>query len=323
MKISHGMHPAILPLPPLESGQSDAIEIEVKDSGKFDLTMYPDLFKEYSAIKREGLKLQFPSSTKNIHPLLQNSQKHWKGDKPENDSRFSPGRWNCAHIRVSPGTVDRALKVMHALFTLFESQGFVVSAGDYKAEGTCVRILGESLRISLKEKIKHNELVQSSPFGRKYEFYPLGELVFETEDYYAAELQHKRQDTPSSPLEERMFEINEGLIETAVRRRITHIKQEEEDRREAEEQKAQEAEARNRKAEQTRFEKLLKDAKDWQTSQTIRSYINVVRISVKGDETPEAKVELEQWIGWAEQRADELDPIESEKRSQLDDIGKL
>jgi hypothetical protein len=182
MKISHGMHPTVLSLPPLESGQSDMIEIDVKESDTFDPAKYPELFKEYSTIKREGLELRFPSSMKDLHPLLLNSQKHLKKGRPENDIRLSPGMENCAHIRVSPGTVDRALRIIHALFTMFESQGFVVSVGDYKDDDTCVKILGESVRISLKEKVTRSELVQTSPFGRKYEFHPLGVLVFETED---------------------------------------------------------------------------------------------------------------------------------------------
>ena len=309
MKISHGMRPAILPLPPLESGQSDVIKIEVKESDKFDFTKYPELFKEYSSIKREGLGFQFPSSTKNLHPLLQTSLKHLKKAIPENDSRLSPGREDCAHIRVSPAMVDRALKVMHAMFTLFESQGFVVSVGDYKDNGTCVKILGESLRISLKEKVKRSELVQTSPFGRKYEFHPLGVLIFETEDYYAPEVQHAWQDTPSSPLEEKLFEISEGLIDIAVRWKVRHMERESEQRQRAEEQELKKAEEQKRKDEQAKFEQLLKEAKDWQSSQNLRSYINAVKASMKGDETAETRAEFNQWIEWAERKADELDPV--------------
>lgn len=308
MKVSHGIYPRKPPLPPVESGQSEIIEIVDKESDTFDPAKYPDLFKEYSAIKREGLKLKFPSSTEDLHPLLQNSLKHLKRARSENNSRLSPGRQNCAHIRVSPNTVDRALKIMHALFDLFESQGFAVSVGDYKDAGTCVKILGESLCISLKEKVKRSELVQTSPFGRKCEFHPLGVLIFETEDYYAPEVRHAWQDTPSSPLEEKLFEISEGLIDIAVRWKVRRMERESEQQQRAEESDLQKAEEQIRKDEQVRFERLLKDAKDWQNSQTVRLYINAVRASVKCDETPEAKAKLERWIEWAEPKADELDP---------------
>jgi hypothetical protein len=39
---------------------------------------------------------------------------------------------------------------------------------------------------------------------------------------------------------------------------------------------------------------------------------------VKGDETAEAKAELEQWIEWAEQKADELDPAVRDQKAVKD-----
>jgi hypothetical protein len=122
-------------------------------------------------------------------------------------------------------------------------------------------------------------------------------------------VQHAWQDTPSSPFEEKLSEISEGLIDIAVRWKVRHMVWESEQRQRAEEQELQKAEEQKRKDEQARFERLLNDAKDWQNSQTVRLYINAVRSSVKCDESSESKAQTEQWLEWAERKADEMDRV--------------
>jgi len=315
MKVSHGYRPPKLPLPPAERGKSEIIEIATRQPQTYDTEKYADVLKEFQAIKRDGLKIEFPQSAKDLHPLLKQTQKYFKTAKPENDSRLRPCRQGCVDIRVSPEAVDRALRIMHALIRLLESQGLSVWIQEEPYTGTYVKILGEDLKICLKEKVKRSEKVQTSPYDNKYEFRPLGLLFFETEDYYAPGLQHTWEDTPSSELEDKLLEISDGLIERALRRRIERMEREEADRKRNEDQERKEVEVERQKLERAQFDKLLKDATDWQTSQLLRSYIEAVRKSVSdGEPDSETSANLKNRLAWAERKADELDPVRNSDR---------
>ena len=321
VKVAHGYTPRKPPLPPAEQGQSEVIEIIPRQPETFDREKYPDVLKEFEAIKREGLQIEFPESMKDLHPLLRQTQKYFKTAKPDNDSRLRPCRQGCVDIRVSPEAVNRALRIMHALIRLLESQGLSVWIREEGYVGTYVQILGEGLQISLKEKVKRSEKVQTSPYDNKYEFHPLGLLFFETEHYYAPGLQHTWEDTQSSKLEDKLQEISNGLIEIALRRRIDRLEREEADRKRNEDQERKEVEVERQKQEKAQFDKLLKDATDWQTSQMLRSYIEAVRKSVSENELDsETSAALKKWLGWAERKADELDPIRNGRASESNEI---
>ena len=69
-------------------------------------------------------------------------------------------------------------------------------------------------------------------------------------------------------------------------------------------------EARRREEEQKHIQTLVSEAQAWKQSQLIREYIEAVRakaIENHVEITPEG--ELDQWIKWAKQQADRLDPL--------------
>jgi hypothetical protein len=318
MKVSHDIYPPRPPLPPAPPETPESIEIKPTPQRAEKREKYPDLMKECDAIRRDGLQVELPKSMNDLHPLLKHAHQLLKKSRPDSDGRIHPWR-GCANILVSPQTLDRAIRITHALFRLLESQGFIVSVREEERNGTYVRILGEELRISMKEKVKRTERVQTSEFDHKYEFHPIGTLFFETGLYYGEGLQHRWEDNPSSQLEDKLVDINDGLIQIALRQRIKQLEWDEIERSEEKERKLREATEQQRKDEQTRFKRLVQDASDWHTSNTIRSYINAVRASMKFDETPEAKAELEQWLEWAKGKADELDPLVNQVASRQND----
>jgi hypothetical protein len=46
----------------------------MKQPLSLDTDKYADVFTEYKAIKRGGLKIEFPQSPKDVHPLLKHTQ---------------------------------------------------------------------------------------------------------------------------------------------------------------------------------------------------------------------------------------------------------
>ncbi len=315
-KLAHGKKVTKTPLPPAEEGQSEIIEFGSLNLEKqIEPEKYPEVHQQFEALKRTELAVEWPADEKHLHPLLHFAQHHFRSAKPSTDGRLYPIRGGCVDIRVSPGSLVRALRLFHALIRLCEAHEFTVRVDkDSQNEDTFVTILQEDLQIVVKELVKRTQIPRTSGFN-DYEYHPTELLCLEVKNVPVSDVRLRWCDTEKSKLEDKMLQIVGGLIDAAYQRRIWHMDLEERDRKYEQQEAIRKAEAQKRSEEQGRFDKLLKDAKDWQTSQTIRSYINAVRASVKGDETKEARAELERWLEWAEQEADELDPAKSRRPS--------
>lgn len=86
-------------------------------------------------------------------------------------------------------------------------------------------------------------------------------------------------------------------------------------RKKTEELERLKAEEQKRKDEEARFERLLKDAKDWQTSYLLRFYIKAVRENVDVKEQfSQNDTDLQKWLEWAEGKADDLDQVLNSQR---------
>ena len=70
----------------------------------------------------------------------------------------------CLDIRVSKGSLDRAIRIMAALIEMMEAEGFNVSLGNAHREQTAVMIYGEMIEFGLVEKVDRIE-VAAAPRG--------------------------------------------------------------------------------------------------------------------------------------------------------------
>jgi hypothetical protein len=102
----------------------------------------------------------------------------------------------------------------------------------------------------------------------------------------------------------------EGLVKAAIA--IKHLRAERE-RRELkwqEERRQREESERLRREEEEKLKDLDREVASWHRSQKIRSYIDAVKkwaIQKYGEVKPDSK--LHQWLTWATQQADRLDPL--------------
>lgn len=72
--------------------------------------------------------------------------------------------------------------------------------------------------------------------------------------------------------------------------------------------------------EKAKLEKLYTDSSQWYKSQKLRSYIEAVRQkAVQADGKILPGSELEDWIKWAHQQADRMDPLVESPHSILDE----
>jgi hypothetical protein len=245
------------------------------------------------------LTLEVPERLSSPDILVQEA-KECLNDKNRNHSRHSgilSTRNGYLNIRVSKDNISRALRFMDTLIKLLHERGHLI---ENKYDKTYVLIFEQKIEISLKEKLKRVE-VPTDYSWVYHEYRPTGILTFRVEDY-----NQKMWEDGKELIERRLADILAYIELKAAKKREEWLYYEEQRKiREAKEQIEKEIRARKEK-ELRNFEKLVKEANQWNQTQMIRLYLRYVE--EKALENGELSDELKNWIEWSKQKADWYDP---------------
>lgn len=246
------------------------------------------------------------------HPLVSRTLTALNRGKPDERGVVLPRRRKTLNIRVHRESIDRACRIMDALIKMLATLSYPVSIQSQERATTTVLVNGESLNISLEEKISRSdhELTpyEKAHYGRlshippRHDYQPTGILSLNLLNAVYGS-QSRWADTKHHKLEERLGEFIKGL-ETAVIR-IKEWREENERRRieyEREQQLRMEEEERIR-LEQAKAKKLSRDVQSWMEAGRIRAYVKELK------ELPSNVTGLEDWIIWAKRHADAIDPF--------------
>jgi len=191
---------------------------------------------------------------------------------------------------------------------------------------TTVTLLGETLEFGLKENLKRIKR-ELTPEERKrtwlygeHDFIPSGRLSLAINEYVGDGNRKTWSDGKKQRIEDCLNDFIEGLVKAAIEIRARKIRWEEQERERRERERQRQEKARLKREEAERVQTLINEAANWNKSQQIRAYIEVVReraIRNNGGIKPES--ELERWLTWAMQQADRLDPLAESPPSILDD----
>lgn len=244
-----------------------------------------------------------------FHSLVESTRKSI-GAKPYLDK----GCIRCGHngldIRVSPNSLDRALKIMDTLIRGLEAKGYevVIIKEDYKYR-TYVKVSGETLAIDMYEKINNIKKGQDQHGYNQYNYVPNGSLVLRIKEApYGTRSEWK--DGERKKLEECLDSFINGLILAAEKQKANRLKREQEKREWEENERRGEEERRIRQQEQALIDKLEKEAMEWHRSKIIRSYIEAATAAyIQKNGKVESGSEFDKWKTWAGQQADRLDPL--------------
>lgn len=231
-------------------------------------------------------------------------------------------------IRVGKGSLRRAMLLVNAILKALKQEGCATGPGPI--------VTKENASISFKiYELTTLVLVPTDePFDEptdprfwrfkpdpfKRTFVPKGTLIIEASGFWQEGQPNSWRDTKKSQLESRLPVIVSGLLaglEIAKNRQI------EEDRRQAKQADT----ARKRaellakiEVEKRRVARLHEHATKWRESQQLRDFIAAVRTQRPATYRP--KGDLEEWISWATQQADRLDPLVPSPPSVLDERPK-
>lgn len=234
------------------------------------------------------------------HLLVERSRKSI--DRTNLDKGCVVGRRYGLDVRVSPKSLDRALKIMDILIKKLETKGAQVSIikKDYKS-ATSVNLSGAAFEIDIYEKMN---IIKSShdKFGfNRLDYIPNGHLVLRIKNVYASRSEWR--DGKRNKVEDLIDNFIDGL-HAAVAREKEIQKRNDEWRKE--QVKREEAE-RLKALEQERIDNLEKDAINWQRGQMIHAYVEaVIAAYIQKNGKVQPGSEFDQWKTWASSQATRL-----------------
>jgi hypothetical protein len=274
-------------------------------------------------------KVEVPTVLRKLHPLVQDT-KEWldyRFDTRPPLERPRPER-DPIETAIYQGSVRRALAFLDALVkAVFRVGGVVELGGERWQQSTVVSVCGERVtRIRLRER--YRQVPRTSPprdilDTRKCEEVPTGLLVLDSGSSYRGDV-HCEDTERGHRIEDAINELIVGWVVAAGEGRIARRRAaEEQARRQEEQRQRREREAQlleRQRAEQARLDELRAAASNWAEAQRLRAYLQAVEASVlQRHGVIDPGSELAQWLTWAREQADRLDPLTESPPSVLDE----
>ena len=323
-----------LPLPP---GEDVTMEITPNPHSR-------NVYKRRNSVSRISISqnteqepIVVPDRLSSPHPLTKQSSETLNGRSSNEVGIVNPPKKGCLDITVSKGALRRALRIMDTIIKVLEKKGY----GVYLSEGrTKTKIQEVPISFGISEKLatkkkrpEEHDLDGRYRFGHSRfieERVPSGDLsltIHKAEDFYLYGCQKNWNDGKKSKLENRINSFVDGLVTVAVAKIERDKEREEEERRRIERQKQMEEERRKRVElrrmyleEEARVTNLISEAEDWERSQILREYIAEIEKHATDDELPFGlEKPLVEWLKWAHDQADRLDPLSPSPPSILDE----
>jgi hypothetical protein len=227
-------------------------------------------------------------------------------------------------IKVSEGTLDRALQIMAQVIAVLEGQGFSVKVSD---EGyTLALVNGEHVRFALEEPIR--KVVTLKPrvpnptdrwdYDEIVTHEPTGKIVLNilTETSRGFEQRKRWSDAKIQRVEDKIADLVAGMMQTAIQ--IRRDREECKRREEGQQKRAMERAQLQRdiQEEEKKLEQLNKSFECWDRADRMRCFIKAYA-DKSGSWPKEKQSQRSAWIEWANQQADRIDPLVTKRPASV------
>ena len=288
--------------------------------------------KNARAEKLVDPQITVAETLKNAHELVNRAKHQLQNATTDMNGLIVVPADSVLDICVSKGRLHRALLIMDALLKAAEERGHRVSTGP------SIEVQGIAIPFDIKEQLKttHDEQPEEPDLEAGHYAFGhsrfrkrtgrSGRLVLSLADripYWRCRRRRSWSDG-MRPVEDYLNSVLRNIVDLAINEKECQAEQQrqQQERREREQRRA---EARKLfKAERARVDSLLRQAKNWRKSRDLRGYIEASRqkhLAACGQAEPSG--EFAQWLQWATQQADRLDPFTESPPSILDeDMGE-
>lgn len=287
-----------------------------------------------SGVAAAELNIRVAETLRGCHELVSRANQELQAARTDSLGLIPKPEKPTLDVHVSKACLRRALLILDALLKSLESAGCEVGPGPN------VLLFDATVRFEIAEEL---ETIREQPTEHDLDGYydfghsrfasrrqPSGRLSLKLHDgraYWAPSARHTWRDTDKHKLEDRLNKFVVGLVQLAhltkdhddeVRRRRLVEEDEAQRRKEAAQERAEKRKLI--KAEQGRVNDLIRQARSWSQSERLRGYIEAVRQkheATNGDIAQNSDVS--NWLEWATQQADRLDPLRENPPSVLDE----
>lgn len=326
MKVKAGYKVDIPALP--ESDGPNIIEVRVppNDSlgGKMEdvlLFLQEDKRKK---VKEYCLSLTVPNKLYKPHELIKDTKQYYRSRKESTRPLMN----RVINMKVSDEQMERTYRFYNLLFKALNHLGYIIEIRESKyrqyrnRHELFVCLNEDNVPILIKEKQKRLEHKPTKEeleysFRSSYDYVYTGKLHFGIDSYHAK--RKNWNDTETKKIEDQIGEIIIWIMEAIYVEKTKREKHEAEKARWLEEERIRQQIAERKEEELKQLELLSQHAIDWDKADRIRKFAEEVELKIARINKTEEKEKLLNWLKWAREKADWIDPL-VEKEDEL--LGK-
>lgn len=262
--------------------------------------------------------LHVPEDLRNPDPLITNTQHYYDSRKRGLDNAR-----DIEHLKLNvyPKSEGRALRLLDSIIKFFRNLGCEVRGVSTSNDKQHIQILGELIVFGIEERTKRidhvltKEELACKQAGRyfhadKWDFIPTGEITLLIDVWAPGIVRRRWSDSSRRSLEDKASEFVIGAIYAANALRKRRDDQEEAERLAAEQRRLKLEYEKKLAEEEARRKTADVRVANWIKSRQLRAFIRELeRCLTNGPYSDQARQECQSWIKWANEYADQLDPI--------------
>ena len=317
------------PLPKKKADEPDTYTLYKTSIAEKKLIKKMDEQKNYLP---EGIDLTKPipvsQKLSHPHPLTRELKGVLEKQKPDKYGTVQPLREKVFGLRVSPANLPRALRILDSIVKWFEANGFPLIMDRARRSSAYLQLHDEQMRFLIYEnanQIAHiptkEELERQAKYSlytpRPWDYVPSGKLSLIIESYSSDGIQKKWIDTASKVIEERLHHLITNMFQIAYLKKQDRLERDERERLRQLERERLAEEKRLREIEAQKLADLENQASRWEKSNQLRGYIEAVKRQAEMQASSEFDKKVEEWVSWASQHADNLDPLQGDILSDI------
>jgi hypothetical protein len=302
-----------IPLPPM----ANPPQLWIPKPTPKAATRPPDPELEEIDLKKQAGAFEADFGAK-VHPLIKQARQILsKGGEDRHHFRVAPYGSHCPNVRVSKNRLDRALTLMNCLLHILAREKVAV---ELKSDGKTVAICpGAEVEVGIRERLRQIEKPPDSNWTYKsHDYVPTGNLLIEIHEY-ADGIKRVWEDSDRRKLEDQLPDVVAAILKVGVVLRLRAEERKKEELRKRQHELEMYELAKQIKGEQSRVDQLLTQAADWHRAKQLREYIEAYTVTHANDgQVIDPQSDKGQWVRWAKEQADRLDPLTPSPPSILD-----
>lgn len=184
-------------MPPLAEGEEllSTISLSNRPLIQNEISEVVDAQVEYES-KPEN-RVVVPEALKSVHPVVLRTEKKLRAAKPDERGICKSRANECLDVKVTPDSLERALRIMDALVKALDRRGFALCQNSGTNEKLSVEVNGEIIGFTLNERVMRNDHLPNEEEKKKikkdryyqhllpkYDYVPTGKLSLKFDGWY-------------------------------------------------------------------------------------------------------------------------------------------